>query len=210
MSWGLVAVAGATIVGGALGSKASSDASKASSKASASASAITKEAADRAKKDSTKLFSQAREDSQRGFQGALDVFSQSLPAQTQVFQQGNIAAQEQLLAGLPQFQNAILGGNIDFSQLQPTQVQTPDLGFFSQTLPGLAPPSTPNDLTGLPQTASPSTQFQGSSQHNGFIPPGTFGGQQPSPPVNQIQSNLFAGADNNLFNSPFGQRRGAF
>lgn len=78
---------------------------------------------------------QAIQSGQQGFQAALDVFGQSLPAQTQVFQGGNVAAQRALLAGLPQIQNAILGGQIDLSGLQPFQQQLPDLSFFSQQIP---------------------------------------------------------------------------
>ena len=63
------------------------------------------------------------------------MFGQSLPAQTDVFQQGNVGAQQAILSGLPQIQNALLGGNVDFSQLQPFEAQTPDLGFFQQELP---------------------------------------------------------------------------
>ena len=63
------------------------------------------------------------------------MFGQSLPAQTQAFQQGNMGAQQQILAGLPLAQAAILGGQIDYSALQPYQAQMPDLGFFQQTLP---------------------------------------------------------------------------
>lgn len=88
-----------------------------------------------ARGDALKLFPAAQQNIQQGFQGALDVFGQSLPAQTDVFQQGNVAAQQQILAGLPQFQNAILGNQVDFSQLQPTQIQAPDLSFFQQQLP---------------------------------------------------------------------------
>jgi len=95
----------------------------------------TRRATEEARQAVIPLFGQARQEANQGFQGALDVFAQSLPAQMQTFQQGNVGAQEQLLAGLPQFQNAILGNQIDFSQLQPAQVQTPDLGFFQQTLP---------------------------------------------------------------------------
>lgn len=132
--------------------------------------AATQAATREAKAAVLPLFGQARQDLQQGFQGALDVFGQSLPAQVQAFQSGNVGAQEQLLAGLPLFQSAILGGQLDFSQLQPTQVQTPDLGFFKQQLPstiqaqentalnnGLGPftPNNPafNNLMGPFQTA---------------------------------------------------------
>ncbi|MBL4622905.1 MAG: hypothetical protein JKY89_10945 [Immundisolibacteraceae bacterium] len=101
----------------------------------ASAEAATTRATNKARDDLFKLFPAAQENAAAGFQSALDVFGQSLPAQSQVFQQGNVAAQQQLLSGLPQFQNAILGGNVDLSQLQPTQLQQPDLSFFQQQLP---------------------------------------------------------------------------
>lgn len=78
---------------------------------------------------------QAIQSGQQGFQAALDVFGQSLPAQTQAFQGGNVAAQQALLAGLPQIQNAILGGQVNLSGLQPFQQQLPDLSFFQQQLP---------------------------------------------------------------------------
>lgn len=120
----------------------------------------TERAAEQARGDLSRLFPQARQESNQGFQGALDVFAQSLPAQTQAFQQGNVGAQQQLLAGLPQFQNAILGNQVDFSQMQPFQVQTPDLGFFSQQLPGNSP--------GVDNAFAAGTQFQGPSQGSGF------------------------------------------
>ncbi len=101
---------------------------------------------EQARGDVTRLFPEARQDIQQSFQGALDVFGQALPAQTQAFQQGNIGAQQQILAGLPQFQNAILGGQVDFSQLQPFEQQLPDLGFFQQQLPQFQQPSSAVDI----------------------------------------------------------------
>lgn len=94
-----------------------------------------KEATRRAENFAIPLFSQARQDLHQGFQGALDVFGQSLPAQTDVFTQGNLGAQQAILSGLPQMQNALFGNQVDLSQLQPFEVQQPDLGFFQQTLP---------------------------------------------------------------------------
>jgi hypothetical protein len=110
-------------------------AGKAVANAARDAQKIIRENTAQARSDISTLFPSAAENVTQGFQGALDVFGQALPAQTQAFQQGNIAAQQQLLAGLPQFQNAILGGQVDYSQLQPTQLQTPDLSFFQQQLP---------------------------------------------------------------------------
>ena len=146
----------------------------------------TERATREAKAAAIPLFGQARQDIQQGFQGALDVFGQSLPAQVQAFQGGNVGAQEQLLAGLPLFQNAILGGQVDFSQLQPTQVQTPDLGFFQQQLPSTVQAQQPEQFNPLANAGfSPSE----------FIPrgPGDTLAQQLADPTGvQRPRNLFA------------------
>lgn len=164
--------------------------------------AATERATREAKADLNRLFPQAKSDLQQGFQGALDVFGQSLPAQVQAFQGGNIGAQEQLLAGLPLFQNAILGGNVDFSQLQPTQVQTPSLGFFQQQLPVVTSPQqdtaainapTPRfqQFSGAPTgsvnpvTMNPNTDFRAFDPD--FIPRGPG-----DTPEQQLPNNLFA------------------
>ena len=101
-----------------------------------------------------------------GFQGASNIFGQALPQQANVFQQGNLAAQQQIAQGLPQFQNAILGNQVDFSQFQPVQLQQPDFSFLQnqqfQTQNPFAAP-TPD-----PATVGPSP-FGGSI--------GGFGGQ---------------------------------
>lgn len=118
----------------------------------------TQQATAQARSDLFKLFPAAQQNIQQGFQGALDVFGQSIPAQTQAFQQGNVGAQQQLLAGLPQIQNALLGGAIDYSQLQPVNVQA-DLGFAQQQLPQFVDPfnPTPDQVAASmgPQQVSP-------------------------------------------------------
>jgi len=129
---------------------------------------IIREQTEKAREDIFKLFPAAQQDLRGGFQGALDIFGQSLPAQTNVFQQGNVAAQQQLLAGLPQFQNAIFGNQVDFGALQPTQIQTPDLGFFQQQLPQFVDPFAQQNT----QTDNPAFQVP---QTGGFVGP-TQGG----------------------------------
>lgn len=111
----------------------------------------TERAAKQARQDLFNIFPQSRQDIQQGFQGALDVFGQSLPAQTQAFQQGNVGAQQTLLAGLPQIQNALLGGAIDFSQLQPQRLDI-DTSFFQQQLPQQVSPQNTTG-TNIPQSA---------------------------------------------------------
>lgn len=80
------------------------------------------------------LFPEASQARNLGFQAALDVLGQSIPAQLQAFQQGNVGAQQNILAGLPQFRSAILGGQFDPSAFQPTTLGF-DAGFAQQTLP---------------------------------------------------------------------------
>jgi len=159
MSWGLVAVAGATIVGSVVGSKSNKDAQKASAAGADAASRETRRAADEARADSTRLFEQANQQSQKGFQGALGVFEDVVPQQSNFFQQGNINAQNTLLGGLSQQQNALLGGNVDLSQLQATQQFQPDFSFLNQQPPPIVP-----------------TETQPQSPMQGIVPPARFTG----------------------------------
>ncbi len=170
MPWG---VAAASVVGAVSSNVASNKASADIRRSTDKSIAATQQAAQQARSDVNRLFPEARKVADQGFQGALDVFSQSAPAQVDVFQQGNIGAQQQILAGLPQIQNAILGGNVNLGALQPTNIQT-DLGFFNQQLPSYTSPKELLDqqlqqeiaqyqpsrlkLTGL---ASPNTGFTG-------------------------------------------------
>jgi len=133
------AIAGAAVVGAVASSKASSKAASASKKASDTAVAETRRSSDEARADLFRLFPQAQQSAQQGFQGALDVFSQTVPQQAQQFQAGNVAAQQALLTGLPQIQNAILGRQVDLSGFQPFQAQQPDFSFANQQLPQLQP-----------------------------------------------------------------------
>ena len=82
-----------------------------------------------------------------GYQSALDVYGQTIPQQLDTFQQGNVGAQNMLLAGMPQFQNAIMGGPVDYSQFQP-QTLNYDAGYAQQQLPEFQ--TTADLLAGLP------------------------------------------------------------
>ena len=83
-----------------------------------------------------------------GTQAALDVFGQTIPQQFGTFQAGNVGAQGALLAGLPQFQSAILGLPTDLSGMQPQRLAV-DTSFAQQQLPAF---STISDA--LPQQAA--------------------------------------------------------
>ena len=95
---------------------------------------ITRAAAEKARADVMSLFPQARQNALGGFQGALDIFSQTIPQQTQAFQGGNVAAQNTLLAGLPQFQNAIFGNQVDMSGFTPYESPV-NMSFSQAELP---------------------------------------------------------------------------
>jgi len=135
MSGVATAIAGAAVVGAVSSNNASKKAAKASEKSAATAAKETRRAADEARADVNKLFPQAQIAGQRGFQAALDVFGQSVPAQQQAFQGGNVAAQQQILNGLPQIQNALFGNQVDLSQLQAYQAPQQDYSFLQQQLP---------------------------------------------------------------------------
>jgi len=150
------------VVGTGLAIKGSRDQKKASKKALQSQEKQVSENRDfisksqtQARADVQRIFPEAQQQRQLGFQGALDVFGETIPQQLGVFQQGNLAAQQALLGGLPQIQNAILGRPVDFSQFQPQQLRF-DSSFAQQQLPDfqalqapVAPPQTPEPNIGV-------------------------------------------------------------
>lgn len=125
------AVVGAAVVGAYASNKASKRAAKAQDKASNLAASTTKNATTAARMDINRIFPQAQDASQRGFQSAAEVFGKTAPAQAQAFQGGNVAAQQQILAGLPQIQNALMGNQVDYSQLQPYVAEQPNFDFMT-------------------------------------------------------------------------------
>jgi len=51
----------------------------------------------------------------QGFQGAADVVGSLAPQQINALQQGNVAAQQQLIQGLPAFQRALMGQPLNYN-----------------------------------------------------------------------------------------------
>ncbi len=103
---------------------------------------------ERARGEAIPLFGAAQQNLGQGFQSALDVFGQTVPQQLQAFQGGNVGAQQALLAGLPQQQAAILGGQLNPNALQAQTLGLPDFSTFQQQLPQF---TTPNQALGLNQ-----------------------------------------------------------
>ena len=189
------AIAGAAVVGAVASDRASKKAAGASKYASDTASAETRRAADEARADIFKLFPASQDALAGGYQGAADIFGQAMPQQADVFQQGNVAAQQQIAAGMPQFQNAILGGQVDYSQFQPVELQQPDFSYMqNQEF------KAPNPLN--PNYGMTDEQIQNASAQN---PPSPWGNIPPvgtiySPQNNQNnQANMLGGGQSRPF-----------
>lgn len=99
--------------------------------------AFIREQTERARGDIFKLFPEAQESRRQGIQTGLDIFRQTIPLQQQLFQQGNIGAQQALIQGFPSVQNAILGRPVDFDPQAVTVGQ--GLGFDVPQAPEFAP-----------------------------------------------------------------------
>lgn len=164
------AIGGSALLGAVVNRTAGKKAAKAQRRGQEAALAASKEATDLARSQMIPLFNAASENRQAGFQGALDMFGQTIPAQMQAFQGGNMNAQNTLLAGLDPQMQAILGGQIDLSGLQAQQVQAPDASMFQQQLPDF---QTVNQALGISPSQAAGQQV------------GNFGNYGPQPAGNE-------------------------
>ena len=128
------AAAAAAVVGAVTDHKSREDAAKAQSDQLEANQAFIKQQAEKSREDVMPLFDASQASREAGFQGAMDVMGQSVPQQFSTFQQGNVGAQQALLAGLSQMQNAILGLPVDMSGFQP-QALSYDTSYMNQQLP---------------------------------------------------------------------------
>lgn len=129
------ALLGGTIIGAISSDRASSRAADTVQDANLLAEQRIRESSEAARAAAIPLFGAAEQNALAGIQAALGTFGQTIPEQARLSQAGNVQAQQQLLAGLPQIQNAILGNQVDFGALQPTQLQQPNFDIFNQQLP---------------------------------------------------------------------------
>lgn len=103
--------------------------------------------------DANALYSQGDYARNTGIDAAMALMGRSMPTQMGMFQDGNVSAQMQLLAGMPQYQNAILGMPVNNAAFQPTRLAMPDPSAYQQRLPdfgNMAPPA-PGQSWGTPQ-----------------------------------------------------------
>jgi len=131
-------VAGAVVVGAGISaygaSKNADKGVKAQKKQNEANEKFIREQAINSRNDALPLYDAAQQNRGIGAQASLDVFGQSIPEQGRLLQEGNVMAQGALLAGLPQQNNALLGMPIDYSGLQPQQVN-PDYSWAQQQVP---------------------------------------------------------------------------
>jgi len=171
---GIVAGLG-SIIGGRTSSKAAETSTAAQLQGNREAREQIQQNIDRARRDALGLFGQSQQNQRLGFSESLGLLGQSIPEQGRLTQEGNVAAQQQLLAGLPQIQNAILGNQVDLSGLTPFQAdanfdifnrQLPDFGSIGDLDFGNAQlgsqaqaPNTPPPTTGAAPTLPANLQF---------------------------------------------------
>ena len=161
MSVVAAAVIGSSIIGAVSGSKANKKALKSQERGQDQAIAATKEAAAQARKDAIPLYQSSQQNALKGFQGALDIFGQTVPAQMESFQAGNVGAQNSLLAGLGQQQAAILGQPMDPNAMQAQTLQMPDFAMFQPEMPDFTSIDESLGINQPQQVDTPLNQFRG-------------------------------------------------
>jgi hypothetical protein len=137
-------------------------AQKAQQAANAKSQAYIEQQSQLARGDANYLYPQGDYARNQGINAAMALMGQSMPTQMGMFQDGNVSAQMQLLAGLPQYQNAILGMPVNNQALQPTRLNMPDASSYQQQLPSFgmaqAPAQGQSWGNGQPAMQQPSQQ----------------------------------------------------
>ena len=117
------AMAAATVAAAGLDYKAAQEANATALKQREESQKFIEKQTNQARGDIFQLFPAAQKARQQGIQSGFNLYQAALPTQTQYFQQGNVMAQNQQIAGLGQIQNAILGRPINQNALKPGVVQ---------------------------------------------------------------------------------------
>ena len=119
------ATAGATYLGNkktnAANKKAAEEANRVEQAKTTAMLGYLESGADKARGYLEPAYGRGMDAQQRAYEQALALQGQTFRPTIDAMQGGNLAAQRQILAGLPMQRAAILGGKIDYSQLQPYQ-----------------------------------------------------------------------------------------
>ena len=171
MSGIATAMVATAVIGGAAQSRAAKKGQQAAQagtdaqlQASREANELTERMAEQARTDVNRLFGQQEANTRAGIQAGLDLYGQTIPAQFEQSRAGNLAAQQMLSGALPQMNQAILGGAIDYSQFQPSQTPQVDTSMFNVQMPEYTP------IAGQPQPEQQQPQPQSFLGGNQFYP----------------------------------------
>ena len=118
----LLAGAGASIYAANKDSESRSDATQAAVDQRNQSQAFIEKNMNQARNDILNLYPSIQDSQRQGFNASLDLYKKSIPMRMNAFTQGNIGAQNQIIKGLPQIQNALLGRKIDTSGFQPQSI----------------------------------------------------------------------------------------
>lgn len=112
---------------------------------------------------------------------SLGIVGQTIPQAGETFQRGNVAAQENIIAAMPQIQNALLGIPVDYSQFQATEIPV-DYSWAQQTLPAQRPlGELTSTVPGLPDLGVPEPDPTLPPPQSPLLPPVI-----PLPPVDTV------------------------
>lgn len=134
-----IAGTGATLLGARSDRKQADKNMRSAERQRAESQKFIEESVNKARGDLFKLFPAAQESRNQGLQAGIDLYKQSIPQQLGAFTQGNMAAQNALIQGLPAMQAAIMGQPMNYNP-QAQQV-APNAGNFLQGIQ--APPFAP-------------------------------------------------------------------
>lgn len=132
--------AGAAVAGVAQSAKNSKDAINAQKDQNQTNEAFIKSQGARSRQHIIPLFEASQKNLAAGAQSSMDIFKQTIPGQAEAFTEGNYRAQQQLLAGLPQIKNALMGLPVDLSGLQAQRLPV-DTSFANATMPNFRYPN---------------------------------------------------------------------
>ena len=93
---------------------------------------ITKEGVQEAKNALNEISPLALQMLGGSAQQGIDLLGAATQSQANLAQEGNVKAQEQIANSLPMIQAALMGTPLDFSKMQATKLQLPNMGFLNQ------------------------------------------------------------------------------
>jgi len=131
MSGIAAAVAGSAIIGAVASRSGSRRAADTAQKTSDEQLNYMAEQEGKARQDINKFIPAATQSRLAGTQQAMDLLSRSAPMTMDAFQQGNMGAQNILAGSMPQIQNALMGGAVNYDFMQPQRVNVDLQGLLA-------------------------------------------------------------------------------